>query len=69
MKIKPKATIWDKIVRNLLLYGTGFGWLAPIWIEEYRWRLFFTWFGVFILTIASENVERERKELMEEKKE
>lgn len=39
----------DEITRQFLSWIALVGWIFPIWIEEYRWRLFFSWFGFFVI--------------------
>lgn len=47
---KPKASKSDRVWIAIFSYGWVASWFAAIWIEEYRWHLF--WTGLLLLFIG-----------------
>lgn len=47
---KPKASKADRVWVDIYSYGWLVSWFAAIWVEEYRWHLF--WTGSLLLFVA-----------------
>ncbi len=61
-----RQKLFDDIVSLFLFIGV-FGWFFVIWIEEYRWRLFFTCLLCLVLAFTVVGRERMYKESKKKK--
>ena len=63
---KTKWTKTDEVMLYIFGYIGIFGWFAPIWIDEYRWKLAFTCLlslGLAMLfQMTKEKNQKEKKE-------
>jgi len=58
-----KKTSWkwyDGLLLNIFGIIGIFGWFLAIWIEEYRWRIFFTCLASFILALIYYSIKEDK---------
>lgn len=58
---KKKITLFEEILLNVLGFVGFFGWYFAIWIEEFRWEIFFTSLISLILALLFTAVLKEKR--------